>query len=276
MPSIQETLTVGVRNYYDSKTEDRNLRLSGKSGIINHHFGIGDFPRTKPLEQFSQEQIAGILHDLEMKEIDVLIENMGGMDHASTVLDAGCGRGGTAFILAIRYGAYVEGITISPYQKAFAETLLKSAEFPASERVTFHLMDYLNLEFPNGAFEHVITNETTFYAVDLKPLFSGFHRVLKDQGRYTIATWCSNERQNNPYIDPINAHYRGVMHTVNEYMNALTATGFHDVTVRDYRVPAIPYWELRQHWNEKSGIEEAFYNGHRERKILYLFINARK
>jgi geranyl diphosphate 2-C-methyltransferase len=276
MPHTQETLTVGVRNYYDGKKEDRNLRLSGKSGIINHHFGIGDFPRTKPLERFSQEEIAAILHDLEMKEIDVLIENMGGLGRSSTVLDAGCGRGGTAFTLASRYGAWVEGITISLYQKVFAENLLERAEFPASERVKFHLMDYLDLEFPNGTFEHVITNETTLYAMDLKPLFSGFHRVLKDQGHYTIATWCINERQNNPYINPINAHYRGMMHTVNEYMDALAAAGFRGVTVRDYTVPAIPYWELRQHWDERSGIEDAFYNGHLERKILYLFINARK
>ena len=63
--NTQETLTAGVQNYYNNKQDDRNFRMSGGTGIINHHFGIGDFDRTARA-QLSQDTIASVLNEMEL------------------------------------------------------------------------------------------------------------------------------------------------------------------------------------------------------------------
>ncbi len=270
----QHALTAGVRRYYDRQQSDRNLLLSGESGIVNHHFGIGDFDRGVLLEELSQEAIAALLHRLEMNQIDVLLARMGDVRPEHRVLDAGCGRGGTALSIAARMGASVDAITISPYQHRFATALaLRSG---ASERVRFHLMDYLKLDFPSGGFDHVITNESTQYVLDVRDLVEGFSRVLRPQGRYTCATWCTHEDFDgrNEYAEPINLHYGTHINSRRDYLEAMEKYGFTSIEVEDLTDLAIPYWELRCHWQHRSGVELDFLRGPRERKILYLFISG--
>jgi len=50
--------------------------------------------------------------------------------------------------------------------------------------------------------------------------------------------------------------------------------GFGAIEVDDLTELAIPYWELRCQWQHRSGVELDFLFGHRERKILYLFISG--
>ena len=270
----QASLTAGVRRYYDRQQDDRNLLLGGDSGIVNHHFGIGDFPRDTPLEDLSQHQIARTLHQLEMNEIDALISHMGAIRSSHRVLDAGCGRGGTAFTIARRTGARVEGVTISPYQAAFARGLAE--RMGMAKRVRFHRMNYLALAFPDDSFDHVVTNESTQYVRDVRDLVQGFAQVLRPGGRYTCATWCANEEFDgaNEHLEPINLHYGTDMNSRHDYLEALAKHGFEIVSVEDQTERAIPYWELRCQWQHRSGVELDFLLGHRERKILYLFITG--
>jgi geranyl diphosphate 2-C-methyltransferase len=269
----QQTLTDGVRRYYERQQSDRNLLLGGESGIVNHHFGIGDFPRERPLDELAQDEIAGLLHQLEMNEIAALLAQMGSVRPEHRVLDAGCGRGGTALSIAGRTGASVDGITISPYQQRFATALAERGKF---EKVRFHLMNYLELAFPDACFDHVITNESTQYVIDVRDLVQGFARVLRPGGRYTCATWCTNEafEGHNEFVEPINLHYGTSMNSRRDYLEALAKYGFEAIEVADQTEQAIPYWELRCQWQHRSGVELDFLLGHRERKILYLFIHG--
>ena len=272
--ATQRSLTEGVRKYYDRQQSDRNLFLAGDSGIVNHHFGIGDFDRGRPLDDFSQEEVADWLHRLEMSEIDVLLAHMGELHPSHRVLDAGCGRGGTALSITERTGARVDGITISPYQQQFAAALAESRG--VADRVHFHEMDYLDLVFPDDCFEHVVTNESTQYVIDVRDLVEGFARVLRSGGRYTCATWCMNEDfdGDNEYAERINLHYGTSINSRRDYLEALAKNGFTAVELNDSTEQAIPYWELRCQWQHRSGVELDFLYGHRERKILYLFITG--
>jgi len=270
----QQALTAGVRLYYDRQQSDRNLMLSGESSIVNHHFGIGDFDRDLPLEEFSQDAIAVLLHGLEMNQIEVLLRHMGEIRPDHRVLDAGCGRGGTALSIALRLGASVDAVTISPYQHRFATALAERRG--VSDRVRFHLMDYLHLDFSRACFDHVITNESTQYVLDVRDLVEGFSRVLRPGGRYTCATWCTHEAFAgcNEYAEPINLHYGTHINSRTDYLEAMAKHGFTSIEVEDLTELAIPYWELRCQWQHRSGVELDFLRGHRERKILYLFIRG--
>lgn len=270
----QAALTEGVRIYYDRQREDRNLLLAGESAIVNHHFGLGEFDRSRPLLEFEQSEIAAGLHTLEMNQIAVLLSRIGALRADSRVLDAGCGRGGTAFSIAREFGARVEGVTISAYQQRFASLLAE--RFGLARRVGFHVMDYLALDFAPGSFDLVITNETTQYVLDMHDACREFARVLSPGGRYLNATWCLNEEHagKNEFEAPINLHYGTSMNTRQQYVEALEANGFSLTEIEDHTRSAIPYWELRRHWQHRSGIETAFLEGHRARKILYLLIDA--
>jgi len=272
----QADLTDGVRIYYDRQREDRNLLLAGESAIVNHHFGLGDFDRSRPLLELEQDEIADRLHALELAQIDVLLSRLAGTSGIARVLDAGCGRGGTAFRLAERLGARVDGVTISTYQQRFASKLAR--HLGLADRVAFHVMNYLALDFAAATFDCVITNETTQYVLDMNDACREFARVLAPGGRYLNATWCLNESHSgkNEYEDPINLHYGTSMNTRQEYVEALEANGFAVREIEDHTANAIPYWALRLHWQHRSGIETAFLEGHRSRKILYLVIDAER
>jgi geranyl diphosphate 2-C-methyltransferase len=269
-----QELTEGVRTYYDRQQNDRNLLLSGDSGIVNHHFGLGDFDRTKPVDAMDQDEIAAILNQLEMNQIDALLERLGPIPDGARVLDAGCGRGGSSFVLLGRWHATVDGVTISPYQRRFAQELAARRQLTA--RARFHLMDYLALDFPTACFDFVFTNESTQYVIDIDDAYREFARVLRARGKYANATWCLNEEYagKNEFEEPINLHYGTSMNTREEYVQALRHNGFDRIEVDDLTEYAIPYWELRCRWQHRSGVERAFLDGHRSRKILYLLVTA--
>lgn len=273
--SGQDALTSAVRDYYEHKRDDRNLLLAGDSGIVNHHFGVGDFDRRRPLEDLTQHEITSILHALEMNQIDELLRRMGEIRPDQRVLDAGCGRGGTALSIVERFGAEADGITISPYQQRFGAEL--AAKRGLSERARFHLMNYLELDFADGSFDHVLTNESTQYVVDVGDLIEGFARVLRPGGRYTNVTWCINDELGySEQARQIDCHYGTRMNRRADYLERLRGHGFTRIAVADLTEQAIPYWELRCHWEHRSGVEEAFLEGHRTRRILYLIIMAQK
>ena len=136
-------------------------------------------------------------------------------------------------------------------------------------------MNYLELSFDDNVFDHVITNETTQYTYDLTQLFGGFARVLKPLGRYTIATWCLNpDFPDSSWAQLINENYGTTMHTIDSYVRCLERTGFTNIIKTDFTEMALPYWELRDHWDEKSGVERPFIAGHKSGEVLYYFVTA--
>ena len=68
----------------------------------------------------------------------------------TTVLDVGCGIGGSSRILAKDYGFDVTGVTISPQQVKRATELT-----PPDVTAKFQVDDAMNLSFPDASFDVV-------------------------------------------------------------------------------------------------------------------------
>ena len=98
------------------------------------------------------------------------------------VLDAGCGVGGTAIMLAETYGVQVTGLTN-------CEPHVEVAEGQARQRGVDHLTefrygDFMDFPFPDASFDSVLNHNSFCYAADKLAYLQGVHRVLKPGGRW--------------------------------------------------------------------------------------------
>ena len=102
----------------------------------------------------------------------------------STVLDVGCGIGGSARILARDYGLNVLGISISPAQIARATALT-----PAGLSCRFAVMDALALGIAAASVDAVWSVEACPHMPDKQRYADELLRVLKPGGLLAVADW---------------------------------------------------------------------------------------
>jgi demethylmenaquinone methyltransferase / 2-methoxy-6-polyprenyl-1,4-benzoquinol methylase len=116
------------------------------------------------------------------------------LPRASHGLDAGCGIGLQAFLLAETVGAegHVTGLDIKPELLAYGEDLAMKAGL--SERVTFRAGDVGCLPFDNDAFDWVWSADCIGYpAGELAPLLQELRRVVKPGGSVILLGWSSQQ-----------------------------------------------------------------------------------
>lgn len=265
-----------VANYWDTHTNDPvNLELGKIDDIYHHHYGLGtpDPAVLRAPAHLRDDRVIRELHRLETAQADVLLDNLGRIGPDDRLLDAGSGRGGTSIMANARFGCRVDGVTISEYQANFAND--QAERRGLGDQVRFHLRNMLDTGFPDGEFRAIWTNETTMY-VDLFELYSVFHRLLADGGRYVCITGCFNDVRGSksPSVTHIDDHYNCRVHARSTYFKALAANDLVPSKVVDLTPSTIPYWELREQSSVRTGIEEAFLTGYRDESFQYLLIVA--
>ncbi|UPH89011.1 methyltransferase domain-containing protein [Synechococcus sp. NB0720_010] len=183
--------TASVAEAYDRWTDDQLLeRLWGDHVHLGHY---GSPPETRDFRAAK----ADFVHELA---------RWSGLDQlpkGSTVLDVGCGIGGSARILARDYGLNVLGISISPGQIQRAQELT-----PEGLSCRFAVMDALDLQLENGSFDAVWSVEAGPHMPDKQRYADELLRVLKPGGLLAVADW--NRR--DPEVKPLNRKERWVMH----------------------------------------------------------------
>ncbi|MFD5429509.1 SAM-dependent methyltransferase [Streptomyces sp. NPDC127084] len=264
--------------YYDTKRNDAlNLQLGHLDGLYHHHFAVGDYDRSV-LELSGSEQQSAIsreIHRLETRQVDSVVTALAQLGAHSRILDAGSGRGGTAFLLHHVLGCRVDGVNFSAYQNQFARD--QAQHRGVAEMVRFHDLNMTDTHFSAESFDAVVTNETTMY-VELGEAFSEFARVLKPGGRYVLLTWCVDDAlaHEQSVETKIDAHYHCRTHSRHGYLRSLLDAGFVPYQVDDLTQAAIPYWELRSRYDLATGIEQAYLDGYRSGRINYIRIVSRK
>jgi cyclopropane fatty-acyl-phospholipid synthase-like methyltransferase len=108
------------------------------------------------------------------------------------VLDAGCGVGGPATILACEYGAQVDGVNIVEQQVRWAHRFLK--ENHLEDRVRVHLASAMDLPFADGSFDVVFCLEAAHCFCDKLRFLKESRRVLKPGGMLLLADITANTR----------------------------------------------------------------------------------
>lgn len=169
------------------------------------------------------------------------------LQSGQTVLDIGCGWGGTAITLARDYGAKVLGITLSESQLAIARARVEAAGL--LDQVHFELMDYRALRGQRfdrivsvGMFEHVgLPNYATY--------FQAVHDLLADDG---VALIHSIGRMDGPGETP--AFIRkyifpgGYVPALSQVVPVIERTG---LWITDVEILRLHYAETLRHWRQR-------------------------
>ncbi|RDW80903.1 hypothetical protein BP5796_05601 [Coleophoma crateriformis] len=129
----------------------------------------------------------------------------------STVLDVGCGIGGTSRYLAREHGCQVIGITISGRQVELAQKLsldVPGAKKAADESIEIgdnggsvrfveldaeKMADFFDLTKEDKAFDAVWISEAMSHLPDKELFFRNAELLLKKGGKLVIADWFKNE-----------------------------------------------------------------------------------
>jgi tocopherol O-methyltransferase len=114
------------------------------------------------------------------------------------ILDAGCGYGATASLLANWYGADVTGVSLSDRQIAFAKK-----RFGAVAGLTFVHSDVLGVALPEASLDTIIAIESLAHMGDKPAFFRFCERHLVSGGRVGICAWLAAPR--------VSAHLRRLL-----------------------------------------------------------------
>jgi MPBQ/MSBQ methyltransferase len=224
-----------VANSYDQWTEDGILEYYWGEHIHLGHYGLP--PKAK---------------DFLVAKADFVHEMVrwGGLDQLppnTTVLDVGCGIGGSSRILAKDYGFHVTGVTISPQQVKRAQQLT-----PPNVSAQFQVDDAMSLSFPDASFDVVWSIEAGPHMPDKAVFAKELMRVLKPGGIMVMADW--NQRDDRQV--PLNFWERPVMQqlldqwshpafsSIEGFAELLAATGLVEgqVTTADWTTETLPSW----------------------------------
>jgi MPBQ/MSBQ methyltransferase len=224
-----------VANSYDEWTNDGILEFYWGEHIHLGHYGLP--PQRK--------DFIAAKHDFVHEMV-----RWGGLDRlatGTTVLDVGCGIGGSSRILARDYGFAVTGITISPQQVKRAQELT-----PEGLNARFAVDDAMALSFPDASFDVVWSVEAGPHIPEKAMFAKELLRVLKPGGILIVADW--NQRDDR--IHPLNWWESIVMRqlldqwshpafaSIEGFSELLAATGLVEgsVTTTDWTQETLPSW----------------------------------
>ena len=179
-----------VANSYDEWTEDGILEFYWGEHIHLGHYGSP--PKSK--------EFIAAKHDFVHEMV-----RWGGLDKLpakTTLLDVGCGIGGSSRILAKDYNFDVTGVTISPQQVKRARELT-----PKNVDAKFAVDDAMALSFPDASFDVVWSVEAGPHMPDKAVFAKELLRVLKPGGILVVADW--NQRDDRQV--PLNFWEKPVM-----------------------------------------------------------------
>lgn len=227
--------SASVARSYDEWTQDGILEFYWGEHIHLGHYGSP--PRRKGFLQSKHD----FVHEM------VRWGRLEKLPPGTTVLDVGCGIGGSSRILARDYGFDVTGITISPQQVKRAQELT-----PDGVTARFRVDDALNLSFPDASFDVVWSVEAGPHMPDKARYAQEMVRVLKPGGILVVADW--NQRDDRR--KPLNGWERLVMRqlldqwshpafsSIEGFAEQLDATGLvaGQVITDDWTQETLPAW----------------------------------
>jgi tocopherol O-methyltransferase len=162
----------------------------------------------------------------------------------ATILDVGCGLGGTAIYLHKKLGARVTGVTISPRQIQIGNELALNR----GADVRLLLMDAENLTL-DRPFDVVWSVEAISHLSRRADCFRSMARLLKAGGKLVIADWFQSNtatlKQEREFLHPIEqAMLVPKLESPSIYMKYVTGAGLNVIEFEDLSTRVQKTWDL--------------------------------
>ena len=153
-----------------------------------------------------------------------------GLPPSARVLDAGCGLGGSSFMMASEFGFQVTGMDLSNNMLDIA--MEKLATHGLEGRV--ELVNCDCSEIPaSGSYDAVYSRDVFLHIHDKAKLFTALYGALVEGGRLLFTDYCCGEKpwpaDFQEYVEDRNY----CLHTVDEYARLVEAAGFAEVMAED-------------------------------------------
>lgn len=148
-----------------------------------------------------------------------------GVGDGDRLLDAGCGSGASAVMVAAETGAQVTGVSLSEYE--IAEARNRAKQSGVGDRLSFEREDYASLPYPDGSFDAVMAIESLLCAPDLGRVLAEFFRVLKPGGGVSLCH-CTRQAAMPPELETSFLTSIGAQRlpSTEEWVEALRNAGF--------------------------------------------------
>ncbi|KAL3510347.1 hypothetical protein ACH5RR_029748 [Cinchona calisaya] len=235
-----EKLKKGIAEFYDQSSEI----WEDIWGDHMHH-GFYDPSSTVSLSDHRSAQIRMIEEALKFALV-----SEEPLKKPKSIVDVGCGIGGSSRYLASKYGAECTGITLSPVQAKRAQAL--AAAQGLENKVSFEVADALNQPFPDGKFDLVWSLESGEHMPDKTKFVNELARVAAPGATIIIVTWChrdlsSSEQSLNPeekkLLDKIcDAYYLPAWCSTDDYVKLLQSLSLQDIKAADWSEYVAPFW----------------------------------
>nr|AFJ49047.1 gamma-tocopherol methyltransferase [Carthamus tinctorius] len=167
-----------------------------------------------------------------------------------SIVDVGCGIGGSSRYLARKYGAECHGITLSPVQAERAQAL--AAAQGLADKASFQVADALNQPFPDGKFDLVWSMESGEHMPDKLKFVSELARVAAPGATIIIVTWCHRdlsptEESLRPEEEKIlnkicSSFYLPAWCSTADYIKLLESLSLQDIKAADWSPNVAPFW----------------------------------
>lgn len=197
----------------------------------------------------------GGTHQKERRQAQIdLIEALlqwAAVNSVKSVLDAGCGIGGSALYLCDRYDANVIGITLSPQQATRANE--RAVIAGRSQLARFQVADVLNTPFADEQFDFIWSMESGEHYPDKAQFFEESYRLLKPGGTLLMATWCHRPTNSLAgaltdseqwHLDAIyQVYHLPYVLALPDYAHLAQQAGLTGVRTADWSDAVAPFWD---------------------------------
>lgn len=167
-----------------------------------------------------------------------------------SIVDVGCGIGGSSRYLARKYGAECKGITLSPVQAQRAQTLAVAQGLQSM--VSFEVADALAQPFPDAQFDLVWSMESGEHMPDKEKFVRELVRVAAPGATIIIVTWCHrdlspSEQSLKPEEEKLlskicDSFYLPAWCSTADYVKILESLSLEDIRTADWSEYVAPFW----------------------------------
>ncbi|KAL5724649.1 tocopherol C-methyltransferase [Ranunculus cassubicifolius] len=171
-------------------------------------------------------------------------------DKANSIVDVGCGIGGSSRYLAKKYGAKCQGITLSPVQAQRAQDLANAQGL--GDNCKFQVADALNQPFPDGEFDLVWSMESGEHMPDKSKFVNELIRVAAPGATIIIVTWChrdlspseeSLQQDEEALLKKIcDAYFLPAWCSTADYVKLLESQSMEEIKSEDWSDYVAPFW----------------------------------